>query len=54
MKMSLNTKEKETSLTPCLRITLWPCMYLEINLISRIPDHFIPKSQTVAHSKESD
>lgn len=53
IKMSLNTKEKETSLTPWLRITLWPCIYLEINLISRILDHSF-QSQTVPQSKESD
>lgn len=52
MKMSLNTKEKEASLTPCLRITLWPCLHLEISSSSRIPDHLIPKNQTVAQSKE--
>lgn len=29
MKMSLKTKEKETSLTPCLRTTLWPRELIE-------------------------
>lgn len=44
MKMSLKTREKETSLTPCLRTTLWPRELIEF------PEYLITSFQTVKES----
>lgn len=41
MKMSLKTKEKETTLTPCLRTTLWPRELIEF------PEYLITSFQGV-------
>lgn len=44
MKMSLKTREKETSLTPCLKTTLWPRELIEF------PEYLITSCQTIKES----